>query len=169
MLNWSLTEPPNAEVSWSGLVDFDDSPESGSLRILTSNGSVVADGRSACGLARPGATFEFRAWFFSPSGSAGGTNSARLEFLESCSEGGLNVLSSPSISSSAVDAWTLLEGSDVTPQEAGGVRVVIGAVRSEAVALHAVYFDEVALPEPEIGASAAIAALALLALRRRYT
>jgi len=169
MLNWSLIAPPDAEVGWSGVVDFDDAPDSGSLRILTSNGSVVASGRSACRLARPGTTFEFRAWYFSPSGSTGGTNSARLEFLENCSEGGLHVLFSSNVFSSAVDAWTLLEGSDVTPQGAGGVRVVVGATRSQAVALHAVYFDEVALPEPEIGASAAIAALSLLALRRRYT
>lgn len=165
LLSWHPNEDPDQTFEWSE-EDVDDSLVSGSLRITTNDTAPYASAFSTCRQVRPGLTLEFSAWHSTPV-AADGAALLSLSWNEFCPHGSV-VGSSSSTESTSVGQWTLIAGTATAPPEAGGVKLVLNALKlSGASAPYVAYFDDVRLPEPAHGALAALAALGLLA-RRRY-
>lgn len=155
-------------ATWSAL-DVDGLSSSGSVLLSNTNspGSAILI-FSACVPIDPGKSYRFAAWHLTP-GPQLATGFARVavQWRESCPLGAFTGSDASSGASQTIGAWTELEGLAQAPLTAGGARLYVEEAKLTGLATDPfdVYFDEVFLPEPTGGATAAV--VALLAVRAR--
>jgi hypothetical protein len=153
---------------WS-MLDSGGALDSGSAEIQNTNAGV-SNGIRTCVPVQPGLSYDYGAKQFTASGQpSNGYAEIALRWYADPSCTQYIYLVNPTLTSSALDAWTEFSGSAVSPANAEGAILSLYNTKPDGAPLQlfTVNIDDAFLPEPDPGALQLSAVLALVALRRR--
>jgi hypothetical protein len=169
LAGWTPEIFDSSTIDWDPM-DVDASPASGSARFV----KLTTDGPNSvrlkqCVLVTPEEPIELRAEVFLPAQATVGSAFLSGSWFPGDACLGTDLGSESESRSAPTGEWFAIEwpASVVAPPGSGSLRVLAGALSTDASGGYTVYADQVYAPEPSAGLARTAALAALAALRRR--